>query len=173
MPIYQLLTIISVVLFWVLFILFFLLVILRNAHEWSTWLWLMHSGSFAEGRVLSHKTRSGGKGGRFYVVYQFRPNIVSDVEPDLTQEQQVSWRHFEKLADGTPITIKFLPFAPQISRLAGDGVDNTVRDATTFWTVIVILFPPFLILWLVIFLLELYPKNFVAVHKHVIPRLFL
>src|SRR4051794_35147276 len=105
------------VLFWGVFILFFLFNTMRCAHEWSILSWLARSGINVDGQIVSLKTRTGGKSGRTIVVYQFHPNTERTFGSKITAEQQISLRHSNKLIYGASVIVKFLSFAPTISRL--------------------------------------------------------
>lgn len=139
-----------------LFCLTLLYTVWVSAREWSKLYCLGRFGLKAQGKITGRRLRNGGKAARFMVTYQF------DVKPtELKQtyesEQQISWRHYQRLEEGTEVQIRYLPFHPQISRMWGDDRDNTVRDGTTFFTLIVMVaVPPIILLWIGIFFVNMY-----------------
>jgi len=81
------------------------------------------------------------------------PTIKSVPLP--THEQQVSWRHYPKLVEETPVKVVYLPVKPRISRLAASDRDNTVRDSGTIIAAIAcVVFLPLVVLWLLTYLIE-------------------
>src|SRR5258708_5574780 len=124
------------VMFWSVFAWMFFTSVFQCANEWSIWVRLWHSGVLTDGCIERRRVRIGGKTGRCCVTYSFNSATNGHSEQAFTHEQQVSWRHYKKLTEGTSITVQFLSFNPNISRLADVHADNTVRDSSTIESVI-------------------------------------
>jgi len=134
------------------FCLVFLYAVYLSAREWSLTNWLTHSGILVEGEVIKRYVQSGGKAGRFLVVYRFHVRESDNREVTYTREQQISWGHYFQLTEGTSVTISYLPDSPGISRLAGSDIDNTTRTNSTVIAVIVMITSPLLILlWIAVY----------------------
>ncbi len=147
---------IVIVLLGTVFCLTLLYTVWASAVECSKLYCLGRFGLKAQGKISGRKLRSGGKATRFIVTYQF------DVEPNTLKQtyesdQQVSWRHYPRLEEGTEVEIRYLPARPQISRLWGEDKHNTIRDGSTFIALIVMFAVlPIVLLWLAVFLVGAY-----------------
>lgn len=127
-----------------------------SAREWSTLYCLSRFGLKAQGKISGRRLRNGGKAARFMVTYQFDVETNALKQP-YESEQQVSWRHYRRLEEGTAVEIRYLPAYPEISRMWGEDRDNTVRDGTTIIAVIVVIAVlPIVLLWLGVFFVGAY-----------------
>ncbi|SRR5258708_3645700 len=73
----------------------------------------------------------------YYVIYRYKPNNNSGEV--LTRKQVIGWSHHNKLKIGSTITVCYLPENPRVSRLCGPDTDNTSRDTSLLWALIIII----------------------------------
>ena len=124
-----------------------------SASEWSIWLWLKQSGILVQGKVAGRGSHPQGRGWRYYVIYTFRPIHSKGYGTSFQREQQVGRKYLDKIHGDMPITIAYVADNPNISRLAGEYVDNSLRNTVTVVSVIImLLFPPIALLWPIFFI---------------------
>jgi hypothetical protein len=83
---------------------------------------------------------STGKSTSYYVAYRFRD---TGSENEYQREQMVSAATYERLAEGSPVTVRYVPMDPTISSLGGSDADNTYLVSVS---ISMIIFIPFLLL---------------------------
>jgi hypothetical protein len=67
----------------------------------------------------------------YYVTFKYASG-----DDDFTHEQRVGWRHHRKWCKGDHVTICYLPWHPEISRLWDEDRDDTYYNAARVGLVI-------------------------------------
>lgn len=84
------------------------------ALELNEWVQLSTRGQAVQGVVTGHRTKS--KGSVYYVRYQYDMQIDGRALR-MRDEDQVPYDVYQRLDDGAQVTVRYLPDAPQVSRL--------------------------------------------------------
>jgi hypothetical protein len=91
-----------------------------------------------------------GRGPRYFVTYKVEPESISVI---VTQE--IGPEKYRVLRDGAQVAVRYMPANPRIARLAGYDEDLTIRNKSSFFAIIIMVpFPPFILLFLMAFLFE-------------------
>ncbi len=89
---------------------------------------LAGASATAKGRVVDLRTNSSGGRGQtllYYVSYRF---YAPNQSAEFTNEQFVAKRTYDLLAEGDSVDVNYVPTNPNVSRLAGQQIDNALHD---------------------------------------------
>lgn len=141
-------------LLFVAFDLFFITMTWYSAREWGRSSLLALHGKCATGTLVTSRV-SFNRAASFFVTYQFSRENKKDKKVVCEKEQQVSWRHIERLKNGEQVEVIYLPDNPNISKLTDTHTDNTARDSSTILAVMGIVVVHYIpIVWVGTFLVE-------------------
>jgi hypothetical protein len=119
------------------------------AHEWNTHTLLKRYGIDGTAQVSS-LAQGIGRGPRYFVIYKVEPESIS-----VMVTQEIGYEKYRVLRDGAKVAVRYSPANPQIARLAGYDEDLTIRNKSSFFAIIIMVpFPPFILLFLMVFLLD-------------------
>jgi hypothetical protein len=85
-----------------------------------------HGGSAV---IVSRRT-SSGKSTSYYVTFKFTPTTGDFQGKPVSVEQSVSRDAYNRLADGSEVSISYVPTAPTMALLAGSDADNSIINST-------------------------------------------
>ncbi len=116
--------------FWLIVFFFFftlmaVLLLVGALGEYADALRLQQSGKISEGTII-RRSMSSGKSPTYYLTYEF---YVNGSDTRFSREQKVRRTTYDEHAEGSPVTVAYLPNNPTISRLAGRDADDSIVQA--------------------------------------------
>jgi hypothetical protein len=105
--------------------------------EWGNSALLSAQGKRTEGEIVSFRTSSSGRAIIHLVKYRFHLQEATHHQKsyDREAEQQISWRHRNRLNHNDRVEVIYLPRNPKLSKLTGTHTDNSARDNFTIITI--------------------------------------
>ncbi len=94
------------------------------------------AGVSTQGQIIGRRTSRITRGRSYFVSYRFLINATISNQQVVTSEQEVNPNHYNQLEVDRPVEITYLPYAPQVSRLAGSNLDNTGRLRAIFYSLL-------------------------------------
>ncbi len=127
-----------------------------SAREWAVWLLLKQYGKRSEAKLMNLYVRQS-RPPEYNVTFQ--PNV--DVEIYVTQV--ITRKTYLQLQSQDTVEILYMPACRAIARLKGKYADNWRRKSMTIAALVFILvFQPFLYIWIACFSIALVTPRFVS-----------
>jgi len=116
-----------------------------SAREWSTLRYLSEHGELTDATVTKLIKDTSGRGTRYYIkcIYCAGGNYYK-------AKQLISYKHYEQFQQQDSVTIRIVLAKPNWSRLGKSDFDNTARNTYSLAAIVgCMVFPPFILLWVV------------------------